>query len=239
MGGFFFDFEPFRDGVAPRRSPSPWASAPTASVPAWPTKPWPSSGTTASSTRRCATTFLRRTTSRTVWKSNCWRPTPSTRLRDGVAIPRHRRDVVPVAASARWRGGSRRSQQDNPTHWLISAQVPDDAEIRKAYRKALAKGLLKVMSKMGISTLQSYKGAQIFEALGLHPDVVETCFSGTPSRIGGASFDAIQRDVVALHDHAWGSETRKRQTDPAGAWTGVNHEDVRSPRFEVPVPSLC
>ena len=111
--------------------------------------------------------------------------------------------------------------------------VPDDAEIRKAYRKALAKGLLKVMSKMGISTLQSYKGAQIFEALGLHPDVVETCFSGTPSRIGGASFDAIQRDVVALHDHAWGSETRKRQTDPAGAWTGVNHEDVRSPRFEV------
>jgi hypothetical protein len=55
--------------------------------------------------------------------------------------------------------------------------VPDDAEIRKAYRKALAKGLLKVMSKMGISTLQSYKGAQIFEALGLHPDVVETCFS--------------------------------------------------------------
>ena len=111
--------------------------------------------------------------------------------------------------------------------------VPDDAEIRKAYRKALAKGLLKVMSKMGISTLQSYKGAQIFEALGLHPDVVETCFSGTPSRIGGASFDAIQRDVVALHDHAWGSETRKRQTDPAGAWTGVNHEDVRSRRFEV------
>ena len=111
--------------------------------------------------------------------------------------------------------------------------VPDDAEIRKAYRKALAKGLLKVMSKMGISTLQSYKGAQIFEALGLHPDVVETCFSGTPSRIGGASFDAIQRDVVALHDHAWGSETRKRQTDPAGAWTGVNHEDVRSPRFDV------
>ena len=76
----------------------------------------------------------------------------------------------------------------------------------------MAKGLLKVMSKMGISTLQSYKGAQIFEALGFHPDVVETCFSGTPSRIGGASFDAIQRDVVALHDHAWSGS--KRQTDP-------------------------
>mmetsp|Transcript_33729 Transcript_33729/g.101859 ORF Transcript_33729/g.101859 Transcript_33729/m.101859 type:complete len:1630 (-) Transcript_33729:51-4940(-) len=104
--------------------------------------------------------------------------------------------------------------------------APDDAELRKAYRKALAKGLLKVMSKMGISTLQSYKGAQIFEALGLHPDVVETCFSGTPSRIGGANFDALQRDVVALHDHAWGAATKKLQTDKAGAWTNVTHDDV-------------
>ena len=60
----------------------------------------------------------------------------------------------------------------------------------------MAKGLLKVMSKMGISTLQSYKGAQIFEAL-VCIQTPSTRFSGTPSRIGGASFDAIQRDVVS------------------------------------------
>lgn len=82
-------------------------------------------------------------------------------------------------------------------------EVPDDAALALAYRKALAKGLLKVMSKMGISTLQSYKGAQIFEGIGLHPDVVDLCFNGTPSRIGGASFDAFQADVELLHSAAW------------------------------------
>jgi glutamate synthase domain-containing protein 2 len=98
--------------------------------------------------------------------------------------------------------------------------APSDAEIRANYRNALAKGLLKVFSKMGISTLQSYKGAQIFEALGLHADVVETCFSGTPSRIGGASFAAIQRDVVQLHDHAWGNQGSEKD------WTGVDRDNV-------------
>ncbi|KAJ8613526.1 hypothetical protein CTAYLR_002224 [Chrysophaeum taylorii] len=82
-------------------------------------------------------------------------------------------------------------------------EVPDDAALARAYRKAVAKGLLKVMSKMGISTLQSYKGAQIFEAVGLHPDVVDLCFTGTPSRIGGASFDAFQADAEYLHAAAW------------------------------------
>jgi len=81
--------------------------------------------------------------------------------------------------------------------------VPDDDALAFAYRKALAKGILKVMSKMGISTLQSYKGAQIFEAVGLHPSVVDVCFAGTPSRIGGAGFDALQADAEFLHAVAW------------------------------------
>ena len=81
--------------------------------------------------------------------------------------------------------------------------VPDDTALALAYRKALAKGILKVMSKMGISTLQSYKGAQIFEAVGLHPSVVDVCFAGTPSRIGGAGFDALQADAEFLHAVAW------------------------------------
>jgi len=82
-------------------------------------------------------------------------------------------------------------------------ELPDDEALVLAYRKALAKGILKVMSKMGISTLQSYKGAQIFEAVGLHADVVDLCFTGTPSRIGGASFEAFQADAEFLHAAAW------------------------------------
>ena len=67
---------------------------------------------------------------------------------------------------------------------LLPADYSDD-KIVHAYQKAVAKGMLKVMSKMGISTLQSYKGAQIFEAVGLNDEVIEKCFAGTASRIKG------------------------------------------------------
>jgi len=71
------------------------------------------------------------------------------------------------------------------------------------YRKAVEKGILKVLSKMGISTLASYKGAQIFEALGLDKEVVERCFDGTASRIGGATFDTIRKECLARHLNAY------------------------------------
>jgi glutamate synthase domain-containing protein 2/glutamate synthase domain-containing protein 1/glutamate synthase domain-containing protein 3 len=71
------------------------------------------------------------------------------------------------------------------------------------YRKAVKKGILKILSKMGISTLQSYRGAQIFEALGLGEEVVERCFTGTPSRIGGAGFAQLEEEVLARHRAAW------------------------------------
>ncbi|HEY5622531.1 MAG TPA: glutamate synthase central domain-containing protein, partial [Gammaproteobacteria bacterium] len=72
---------------------------------------------------------------------------------------------------------------------LLDAEShPDDWSIVSAYRKGVAKGMLKVMAKMGISTLQSYKGAQIFEALGLADDVVSRCFAGTSSRLQGVRF---------------------------------------------------
>mmetsp|Transcript_10882 Transcript_10882/g.16391 ORF Transcript_10882/g.16391 Transcript_10882/m.16391 type:complete len:1680 (-) Transcript_10882:1413-6452(-) len=100
---------------------------------------------------------------------------------------------------------------------LVSSpdDVPDDDALAKAYRKALAKGVLKVMSKMGISTLQSYKGAQIFEALGLHPSVVDFCFAGTPSRIGGAGFEALQADAEFLHAVAWNGYSPKYSIPPS------------------------
>ncbi|RYH28910.1 glutamate synthase large subunit [archaeon] len=84
-----------------------------------------------------------------------------------------------------------------------SNQQFDDEELFYSYRKATAKGILKVMSKMGISTLQSYKGAQVFEALGLDDDVMEKCFTGTSSRIKGAGFNQIFEDVAQLHREAY------------------------------------
>jgi len=88
-----------------------------------------------------------------------------------------------------------------------SKQAFTDEEIFYQYRKAAAKGILKVMSKMGISTLQSYKGAQVFEALGLDEEVIERCFTGTSSRIKGAGFAAIYEDIQRLHMEAYPENT--------------------------------
>jgi glutamate synthase (NADPH/NADH) large chain len=71
------------------------------------------------------------------------------------------------------------------------------------YIKAVNKGVLKVMSKMGISTLQSYRGAQIFEAIGLNEDFVNTYFTNTPSRISGIGIDEVAEEVAARHRHAY------------------------------------
>src|SRR5580704_19186873 len=62
--------------------------------------------------------------------------------------------------------------------------------------RALGKGLLKIMSKMGVSTVASYTGAQIFEAIGLGEEIVATCFAGTTSRLGGIGFDLLAREIT-------------------------------------------
>jgi glutamate synthase (NADPH/NADH) large chain/glutamate synthase (ferredoxin) len=71
------------------------------------------------------------------------------------------------------------------------------------YRASLEHGLLKVLAKMGISTLSSYCGAQIFEALGLGGEVIDECFTGTASTIGGIGFTEIAEDVLARHQAAY------------------------------------
>jgi len=71
------------------------------------------------------------------------------------------------------------------------------------YIKSVNKGILKVMSKMGISTFRSYQGAQIFEAIGLNGEVVEKYFRGTASRIGGAGLDVIAREALDRHRSAF------------------------------------
>ena len=76
-------------------------------------------------------------------------------------------------------------------------------DLHEVYRYSAGKAMLKVMSKIGISTVQSYKGAQIFEAIGLGNEVMDTCFTGTASRIAGIGFGHFQRDIMRNHAHAW------------------------------------
>ncbi len=78
--------------------------------------------------------------------------------------------------------------------------IQSDDDVVAAYRKGVAKGMLKVMAKMGISTLQSYKGAQIFEAVGLADDVIERAFIGTASRVQGVSLDVLAEEMQRRHD---------------------------------------
>ncbi len=73
----------------------------------------------------------------------------------------------------------------------------------KNYIKALNKGLLKVFSKMGISTLQSYRGAQVFEAIGLNTELVDRYFTGTASRIEGVGLDVLAKEAVQKHEFAF------------------------------------
>ncbi len=86
-------------------------------------------------------------------------------------------------------------------------EIESDDAIIANYRKGVAKGMLKVMAKMGISTLESYKGAQIFEAVGLAPEVMDKCFFETASRISGVGFDVLQGEVEKRHANAYETGT--------------------------------
>ena len=86
----------------------------------------------------------------------------------------------------------------------------------KHFKKAVNKGLLKVFSKMGISTLQSYRGAQIFEAIGLNKNVVDKYFTGTPSKIAGVGLDVLAREAKMKHEHAFQPVTDSDQLLDAG-----------------------
>ncbi len=79
---------------------------------------------------------------------------------------------------------------------------------KKQYIKAAVEGMMKILSKMGISTLRSYHGTQLFEAFGIHKDVVDTYFTGTVSRIGGLNLREIAYEMHHMHDDAFkGEET--------------------------------
>ena len=89
----------------------------------------------------------------------------------------------------------------------------------KNYAKAIAKGVVKTMSKMGISTIQSYRGAQIFEAIGLHHKVVDKYFSWTASRVEGIGLDGLAAEVLGRHRHAFPDrQVNGRTLDPGGQY---------------------
>ncbi len=77
------------------------------------------------------------------------------------------------------------------------------AQAQKNYRKAVEAGLLKILSKMGISLLSSYHGAEIFEAVGLGMDLVNLCFVGTTSRLGGLTIEELAQEVMTIHQRAF------------------------------------
>ncbi len=89
----------------------------------------------------------------------------------------------------------------------------------KNFKKAVNKGLLKVFSKMGISTLQSYRGAQVFEAIGLNQSLIDKYFTGTSSRIEGVGLDVLAREAQMKHEHAYKALTQSdTELEPGGAY---------------------
>ncbi|WP_246540132.1 glutamate synthase large subunit [sulfur-oxidizing endosymbiont of Gigantopelta aegis] len=105
---------------------------------------------------------------------------------------------------------------------LISSNEITDSSIgnvTKAYRKGINKGLYKVMSKMGISTIASYRGSQLFEAIGVDEEVTEMCFKGTTSRIAGAGFSDFDSDQRFLNKVAWNP---RKNNDHGGIYRYVH-----------------
>ncbi|MBW3594559.1 MAG: glutamate synthase large subunit [Actinobacteria bacterium] len=98
----------------------------------------------------------------------------------------------------------------------LGGDVPAD-EAQHRYLSAIEDGLLKIMSKMGISTLDSYRGAQIIEAMGLGHDVIELCFPGVASALGGLNFEELGADAILRHLHAFSLDgTSKPQLSNTG-----------------------
>ena len=110
---------------------------------------------------------------------------------------------------------------------LISTgeMLMDPIEAKNNYRRGIGKGLLKILSKMGISTIASYRGAQLFEAVGLADDVVELCFKGVASRIQGADFDDLQSEQVLLAKEAFKA---RKSIQPGGLLKFVHGQEYHA-----------
>ncbi|MFC3551954.1 glutamate synthase large subunit [Lysobacter cavernae] len=117
--------------------------------------------------------------------------------------PHHFACLVGLGATAVYPYLAYQTLHDLGVRGILKTKHGEVAQIGRSYRRGIKKGLLKIISKMGISTIGSYRGAQLFEIVGLDREVVELCFTGTPSRIGGAGFAELQADDARLAAHAW------------------------------------
>src|SRR6266540_4323060 len=106
-----------------------------------------------------------------------------------------------------------------------------DRQARRNYIKACGKGVLKVMSKMGISTVASYTGAQVFEAIGLSQELVDEFFTGTTSRIGGIGLDEIAAEVTARHRFAHAE--RPEELAHRDLWAGGEYQWRREGEYHL------
>jgi glutamate synthase (ferredoxin) len=105
-------------------------------------------------------------------------------------------------------------------------------EAKQKYIKAAVKGVVKVMAKMGISTVQSYRGAQIFEAIGISEQVIDKYFCRTASRIGGIGIEEIEKESIMRHDSAFkGIKVEKETLEPGGnfSWRKDGEEHLYDP----------
>lgn len=110
---------------------------------------------------------------------------------------------------------------------LISTgeMLMDPIEAKNNYRRGIGKGLLKILSKMGISTIASYRGAQLFEAVGLADDVVDLCFKGVASRIQGADFEDLQSEQALLAKEAFKA---RKSIQPGGLLKFVHGQEYHA-----------
>ncbi|MFZ4598155.1 MAG: glutamate synthase large subunit [Terrimicrobiaceae bacterium] len=108
----------------------------------------------------------------------------------------------------------------------------DHKKAVKNFVKAAVKGVVKTMAKMGISTIQSYRGAQIFEAVGLHRSLIDKYFSSTPSRVEGADLHAIAVELLARHSRAFAPRGEARETLDVGGeyqWRSEGEQHLFNP----------
>ncbi|HYG03676.1 MAG TPA: glutamate synthase large subunit [Chryseosolibacter sp.] len=114
-------------------------------------------------------------------------------------------------------------------HGSLGKESLSDGHAWANYQKAIGNGLLKVLSKMGISTLQSYQSAQIFEVLGIGSEVVDRCFKGTISRIEGLSFDDLASEVLVRHKLAFSNESTGLPVGGIYSWKRRGEKHLFSP----------
>ncbi|MDB5085223.1 MAG: hypothetical protein JWN30_2109, partial [Bacilli bacterium] len=119
---------------------------------------------------------------------------------------------------------------------LIRQGILNDIDHKTAvknYVKAGTKGVVKVLSKMGISTIQSYRGAQIFEAIGIHQSVIDKYFTWTASRVGGIDLDMIAAETLLRHDEAFNDQEGRDKTLTSGGefqWRSDGEYHLYSPQ---------